>query len=66
MYTKEWTCNLIPIIKIIPKWIKHLSIKSEAIQFLDGNVDKTLFDIGDISIDFDVTLKARQLNKNMN
>lgn len=48
----------------MPKLIKDLSISSEVIIFIDGNVNKTLFGIGDIGIDFDVRLKARQPSKN--
>lgn len=38
---------------------KDLSIRSGIIKFLDGNIEKALFDIVDIGIDFDVTLKAQ-------
>lgn len=56
---------LAPITKINPRWIKDLSIRSRIIKFLDGNVEKALFDIVDIGIDFDITLKAQAtVNKN--
>ena len=57
---------LTPYTKINSKWIKDLNVRPDAINLLEENIGRTLFDINHSKILFDPPLRVTEIKTKIN
>ena len=57
---------LIPYTKINSKWIKDLNVRLDAIQFLEENIGRALFDVNCSNIFLDPSLRVMEIKAKIN
>ena len=58
--------SITPYTKINSKWIKDLNVRPHTIKLLEGNTDRTLFDINHSKIFFDSPPKVMKIKIKIN
>ena len=58
--------SLTPYTKIKTKWIKDLNVRLDAIQFLEENIGRALFDVNCSNIFLDPSLRVMEIKAKIN
>ena len=68
LHVKEWKleCFLTPHTKINSKWIKDLNVRPITIKFLEENIGRTLDDISQSKILYDLPSRGMEIETKVN